>query len=176
MSKSQEVLKIIAVHHQKTLPAMLPQIDTCHASNIKDRLRELHKVIAALVAHTLLKEAEASDPELRAVANGAITPDVARTLASQGVNVSSNMNGPRQTKTVIVGTELPLPGEANLPMGGAPQFDQDPEPGNRIQIFTRRNGTTVVIPPLGSKAPKKVFESGENVDATYIAAYDQPEA
>ena len=38
---STDVLKILALHHQKTLPGMVKEIETCHASNIKDRLKDL---------------------------------------------------------------------------------------------------------------------------------------
>ena len=69
-----------------------------------------------------------------------------------------------------------IPGQANVGQGGLVEPETDPEPSNQIQINTRRDGSVVVVPPLGSRAPKKVFPAGMPVDATYIQKIDNPDS
>lgn len=171
MSKSLEVLKILSVHHQKTLPGLAKTLPTSHVSNTKDYILKQNEVLSAIIAYLILKEQEIPAQAAQVRSQGIITPDVAATLAAQGRTVAPS--SPHQTKTVIVGTTSQDDG--GISNGGLVEPETDPEPSHQIQINTRRDGSVVVVPPLNSKAPKKVFPPGMPVDATYIQKIDNPD-
>lgn len=149
--------------------------------NAKDRLNELCAVLAGIVRYLVLRDAShhevdlanlvlsipqghaaAMQPSTAYPASGAIsfplTPPGAQapsiTPAALDVTIGS---GATPAANIHVGADAELP---------------DPEPCGTIQTVITKNGSTKVIPPLGSRAPVRVFAPGQPVDTTYIAAMD----
>ena len=177
MPKSDALFKALLQYDQRDLPALSREIDNGHpTANTKDRLRDMHKIISILVRYTILDNAEKHGIDVSALItqNPAGGAQAGARLATSHHPATDQMSlgapamAPRQVN-VIVGSEA----QPAMPSG----LDQepDPEPSTQIQIVTKRNGMTTVIPPLGSRAPVKTFPAGQGVDATYVARYDAGE-
>ena len=175
--KSHKLFQLLLKYDQRDLPALSKEIDNGHpTANTKDRLRDMHKIISVLVRYTLEDNAEKHGLDLNSVLTQtpAGGPQAGARLATSHhpatdvMSLGAPAKAPRQLN-VIVGSEA----QPTMPSG----LDQepDPEPTNLVQIITKRNGMTTVIPPLGSRAPVRQFPVGQ-ADATYIAQYDNPQA
>jgi len=151
--------------------------------NAKDRLNELCSVISYLVRYVVMTDAErhdinindlitlsqhqqnhgvATQPSTAFPASGAIAfPQQAPQPASQPATTPPALD-------VMVGAPISPPAGVL----GVPLDAPDPEPSNVIQTVITRNGSTKVIPPVGSRAPVRTFAPGQPVDTTYIAIAD----
>ena len=177
MPKSDQLFKALLQYDQRDLPALSREIDNGHpTANTKDRLRDLHRIISVIVRYTILDNAEKHGVDVSNIAaqyptGGAQAGARLATShhpATDQMSLGAPAMAPRQVN-VIVGAEAQPAMPANMDQ------EPDPEPSNQIQIVTKRNGMTTVIPPLGSKAPVRTFPAGQGVDATYVAKYDNPE-
>jgi hypothetical protein len=141
----------------------------------KDRLNELAQMIALLTRYIVMRDAEQHEVDLASLA--ALSKMPGHTAAQQpqsafpasGAIAFPQADAPQAVPpalNVIVGGPTALP----LNLGNADP--PDPEPANVIQTVTLRNGSTKVIPPIGSRAPSRTFAPGQPVDTTYIAAMD----
>jgi len=177
MPKSDPLFKLLLQYDQRDLPALSKEIDNGHpTANTKDRLRDLHKILCVLVRYTILQNAEQHGLDI-----GALMPQSAPNAGQAGARLSTQHHPatdamslgapamPGRQINVIVGSEA----QPTMPAG----IDQepDPEPTDRIQIVTKRNGMTTVIPPMGSRAPIRTFAAGQGVDATYVSKFDAGE-
>ena len=134
-------------------------------------------LLSVVVRYIVLKDAEQHDVKL--TPEHAVLPTTPPAqVPVQHFPASANpaLGAPPMARAanVTVGPELNLGGGVALGtiMPTIPAEEPDPEPASTIQIVTKRDGSSVVVPPLGSKAPKRVFQAGQGVDATYISKYD----
>ena len=173
--QSHQLFKALLKHDQHDLPALSKEIDNGHpTANTKDRLRDMHKIISVLVRYTIANNAEQHGLDINSILPQAPAGggQAGARLATSHHPATDQMSlgapaMPRQQLNVIVGTE------SQPTMSASVDQDPDPEPTNLVQIITKRNGMTTVIPPLGSRAPVRQFPAGQ-ADATYIAQYDNP--
>jgi hypothetical protein len=177
MPKSDNLFKLLLQYDQRDLPALSKEIDNGHpTANTKDRLRDLHKIITVLVRYTILDNAEKHNLNVDALmpqsAVGAGQASARLSAQHHPATDAMSLGAPampgRQIN-VIVGAE------AQPPMPSGLDQEPDPEPTDRIQIITKRNGMTTVIPPMGSRAPVRTFAAGQGVDATYVSKIDAGE-
>lgn len=175
MPATSKLFAAILKFDQQELPQLLKEIDNGHpTANTKDRLRDLHRMIAVVVRYIVMEDAEKHGLNLGQ--NPAAVPGPNQAIAQLPVQ-----HFPASAQMSLGAPPMP-PRHANVLVGAEPtiaqtipasaQEEADPERGDGIQIVTKRNGTTVVIPPASSRAPNKTFPAGQGVDATYIAKYD----
>ena len=177
MPQSDQLFKALLRYHQQDLPQLSREIDNGHpTANTKDRLRDLHKMFSVVIRYLIVRDAEVhgvdASPLVSQQAAGGhqaaaqLAPQYLPSTAQPSLGAPAM---PRQQLNVIVGSEPQL--------SMAPPAGQElalPEPSDKVQIVTGRNGMTTVIPPLGSRAPVRTFPAGQGVDATYISQYDNP--
>ena len=158
---------------QIDLPTIEANIDTALAvHNMKERLKEVHRVVAHLVRYTILQNAEKEGVDLANLGPIA-TPqaNVAQVPIQHFPSAGNITLGPPQAvispsvSNVIVGSDA-LPGmSANL---AAPE----PEASDVIEVVIGRSGTKV-IPPRGSGLAPQTFAAGQIVDAAKIVGAGQ---
>ena len=177
-TNTDRLFKAILHFDQAGLPALAKEIVNGHpTANTKDRLLDLHRMLSVVVRYIVLEDAEQHDVKL--TPEHAVLPTTPPAqVPVQHFPASANpaLGAPPMARAanVTVGPELNLGGGVALGtvMPTIPAEEPDPEPASTIQIVTKRDGSSVVVPPLGSKAPKRVFQAGQGVDATYISKYD----
>lgn len=178
MRPSDKLFAALVKYDQQDLPNLLREIDNGHpTANTKDRLRDMHKMLSVLTRYLVVENSEKHGSVLQAASPHTNAQSPAQTGATHFPATSTPSLGapPMRVATVIVSDNLDLGGPASgSTIGAAPiaPTEIDPEADNTIQVITRRDGSHVVIPPRGSRAPKKTFASGQAVDATYIALFD----
>jgi hypothetical protein len=183
MRPSDKLFAALARFDQHDLPVLVREIDNGHpTANTKDRLRDLHKMLSVLVRYVVVENSEKHGEVLRASPAQDHSQAPAQAVAQHFPATSNPSLGapPMRVATVVVSDNLDLgPVALGIPTTSAPSpvvaAELDPEPDNTIQIVTKRDGSRVVIPPRGSRAPKRVFAPGLGADATYIAEYDAPQ-
>lgn len=155
---------------QIVLPRLEGEIDTALAvHNMKERMKELHKIITVLVRYTILGNAEKENVDLsNLVALIAAPQSAPAQLPVQHFPSTGNvaLGAPPMTRQVIntiVGSENPLVGPT-LNVGGGLDAPE-PEASDAIEVVIGRTGTKV-IPPRGSGLPPQTFATGQIVDAT----------
>jgi hypothetical protein len=148
--------------------------------NAKDRLNELCVALATLVRYVVLRDAEHHEVDL---GNLPITipPDHAAAQQPTAAFPASGAIAFPQPQARPASSPIPATLDVTVGSGimpatnihvGADTEIPDPEPSNVIQTVITRGGGTKVIPPVGSRAPVRVFGPGQPVDTTYIAAID----
>lgn len=170
MPKSDKLFAALVRYDQQELPALSREIDNGHpTANTKDRLRDLHKVLSVLVRYVVVENSEKHGSVLQAASSQDKAQAPAQAVAQHFPATSNPSLGapPMRVANVVVSDSLNL-----APPSAAAMPDAEPEAGDVIQIITKRDGSSVVIPPRGSRAPKRTFMPGQGVDATYIAQYD----
>ena len=178
MPDTSKLFAALIKYDRQDLPHLAKEIDNGHpTANTKDRMRDLHRMLSVVVRYLVVQGSESHGVDLEKALAPASGNQASAQLPIQHFPASAvpSLGAPplthRQVTNVIVGSEIPVGNVATNPM----QEETDPDPSDVLQIFTKRNGSTVVIPPAGSKAPKKTFAPGQGVDATYIAKYDNPQ-
>lgn len=179
MPDTSKLFAALIKYDRQDLPMLARDIDNGHpTANTKDRMRDLHKMLSVVVRYLVIDGSQSHGVDLEKALAPASGNQASAQLPIQHFPASAvpALGAPpmthRQVTNVIVGSEIPVGNGTANPM----QEETDPDPSDVLQIFTKRNGATVVIPPAGSKAPKKVFPPGQGVDATYIAKYDNPQS
>jgi hypothetical protein len=170
MRPSDKLFAALVKFDQQDLPTLAREIDNGHpTANTKDRLRDLHKMLSILTRYVVVENSEKHGSVLQAANTQSNAQAPAQAVAQHFPATSSPSLGapPMRVANVVVSDSLNLATPAAVVMP-----DVDPEPDNNIQIITKRDGSSVVIPPRGSRAPKKTFPAGSGVDATYITQYD----
>ena len=154
---------------QVDLPRIENEIDSALAvHNMKERLKEIHKIVAVLVRYTILGNAEKEGVDLSNIGALVASPQAQPAqLPVQHFPSTGNvaLGAPPMTRQVIntiVGSENPLGGSINV---GAPLDAPEPEASDAIEVVIGRSGTKV-IPPRGSGLPPQTFAAGQIVDAT----------
>jgi hypothetical protein len=170
MRPSDKLFAALVKYDQVDLPHLAREIDNGHpTANTKDRLRDLHKMMSVLIRYVVVEGSEKHGSVLQAATVPTNAQAPAQAVAQHFPATSAPSLGapPMRVANVVVSDSLSLgvPAAVTMP-------DVDPEPDNTIQVVTRRDGSSVVIPPRGSRAPKKTFPAGQGVDATYITAFD----
>jgi hypothetical protein len=156
---------------QVDLPTIEANIDTALAvHNMKERLKEVHRVVAILVRYTILQNAEKEGIDLSNLGPIVAPPTNAAQVPVQHFPSAGNITlgpppvviSPRVINT-IVGSEA-LPGSPVMNTGlDAPE----PEASDVIEVVIGRGGTKV-IPPRGSGLAPQTFAAGQIVDAAKI--------
>jgi hypothetical protein len=164
---------------QYVMPTLLREIENGHPwTNAKERLREMHTVVATLLRYVVLADAEkrnATLGQLGQLATSASHDNMAPALlptnhypASGQVALGTPEAVARPVINTLIDGSLPIPSTPiNVMAGGGGLVETDPEPADVVQIITRKDGTTKVIPPRGSNVPPRVFGLGQHVDATF---------
>ncbi len=148
--------------------------------NAKDRMTDLCAIVANVVHYLVLRDAEHYEVDL-ANLTLAIPPGHA---AAQQPATAFPASGEIAFPQPVPGAQpSPAPAALDVTVGsgitpaanihvGSDAELPDPEPCGTIQTVITKNGSTKVIPPLGSRAPVRTFPPGHPVDTTYIAAMD----
>lgn len=154
---------------QVDLPRIENEIDSALAvHNMKERLKEIHQIVAVLVRYTILGNAEKEEVDLSNIGALVASPQAQPAqLPVQHFPSTGNvaLGAPPMTRQVIntiVGSENPLGGSINV---GATLDAPEPEASDAIEVVIGRSGTKV-IPPRGSGLPPQTFAAGQIVDAT----------
>jgi len=181
MHPSDKLFAALVKYDQVDLPNLVREIDNGHpTANTKDRLRDLHKMLSVLIRYLVVENSEKHGSVLQAASPQSHAQAPAQSVAQHFPATSTPSLGapPMRVANVVVSDSLDLGPAAGATLGAPPvaPTELDPEADNTIQVITRRDGTRVVIPPRGSRAPKKTFAAGQSVDATYIAAFDSEPA
>ena len=177
-TKTDRLFKAILHFDQVDLPTLEQAIVNGHpTANTKDRLLDLRRMLSVIVRYIVLEDAEHHDVKLTPEhAVMPTTPPAQVPVQHFPASANPALGAPPMARAanVTVGPELNLGGGVALGtvIPTMPAEEPDPEPASTIQIVTKRDGSSVVVPPLGSKAPKRVFPAGQGVDATYISKYD----
>lgn len=162
------------------LPTMRREIENLGSIfNAKARLEELHSVVSYLVRYVVTNDAERHDINIEDLVT--LRPQHSHGVATQpstAFPASGAIAFPQPTAQTPVATPPALDVMVGAPISppagilSSPMDPPDPEPSNVIQTVITRNGSTKVIPPVGSRAQVKTFAPGQAVDTTYIAAAD----
>ena len=165
---------------QIDLPRIETEIDSALAvHNMKERLKELHKIIAILVRYTIMGNAEKEGVDLSNIGALITAPQSQPAqLPVQHFPSTGNvaLGAPpltRQVINTIVGSENPLGGPI-INVGAAAEAPE-PEASDAIEVVIGRSGTKV-IPPRGSGLPPQTFAAGQVVDATKAVGPGTPPA
>jgi hypothetical protein len=164
--------------NQSFMPNLSREINNGHpTANTKDRLRDMHGVLSAVLQYMILSDAEKRNIDVNQAAAAPPHDNQAPALlAAQHFPATGQvaLGAPpmqRQVISTIVDGSLALPGAGQAPInviaGGAGLAEVDPEPADVVQIITRKDGSTVVIPPRGYNVPARTFSAGQSVDATF---------
>ena len=163
---------------QVDLPRLEGEIDTALAvHNMKERLKEIHKIVAVLVRYTILDNAEKEGVDLSNIGALVAAPQSQPAqLPVQHFPSTGNvaLGAPpltRQVINTIVGSENPLGGPV-LNVGASAEAPE-PEASDAIEVVIGRQGTKV-IPPRGSGLAPQTFAPGQIVDAAKVAAPGAP--
>jgi hypothetical protein len=160
------------------MPTLAREIDNGHpTANTKDRLREIHNVVSTLLRYVILNDAEKRGTDLNQIAAlSSHDHQSPALLAAQHFPATGqvSLGAPpmqRQVITTVIDGSLPLPGANAAPInvlaGAAGLAEVDPEPADVVQIITRKDGSTKVIPPRGYSVEPRIFGAGQPVDATF---------
>ena len=178
MPDTSKLFAALIKYDRQDLPMLARDIDNGHpTANTKDRMRDLHKMLSVVVRYLVIEGSQRHGVDLEKALAPASGNQASAQLPIQHFPASAvpALGAPpmthRQVTNVIVGSEIPF---GNTPVNTS-QDEVDPEPTGILQIVTKRNGSTVVIPQAGSKAPKRTFAPGQGVDTTYVADYDRPQ-
>jgi hypothetical protein len=176
--KTDQLFAHLVKLDQSFMPHLAQEIDNGHpTANTKDRLRDFHTIVSTLLRYTILSNAEKHGVTLgQAAALSSHDNQSPALLAAQHYPATGqvSLGAPpmsRQVVTTVIDGSQPLPGinnpAINVLAGGVSTSEVDPEPADVVQIITRKDGSTKVIPPRGYDIAPRVFGAGQPVDATF---------